>query len=180
MTNHLVHAGSGQRWRIIGWGLAVGLLVLPFVAMRFTREVNWTPSDFVFAAILLGSIGLGMEFAVRRSSNAAYRGGAALALLASFLTVWINGAVGMIGSEDNPYNLLFALSILAALIGAILTRFRPQGMARATIAAGIVQASLGLAGMFTDLRGGILTTVLASLWVLAAALFRKAEQDRAA
>lgn len=177
MTEQLVGTGGGGRWRIIGWGFAVGLLILPFVAMRFTSEVNWTPSDFVFAAILLGSIGLGMEFAVRKSGNAAYRGAAALALLASFLIIWVNGAVGMIGSEDNSYNLLFALAIVAALIGAVATRFRPRGMALATLAAGLVQASLGIFGMFTDLRGGILATILAGLWFVAAALFMRSGQD---
>lgn len=173
MTDQLV-AGGGRRWRIIGWGLAVGLLVLPFVAMRFTNEVNWTPFDFVFAALLLGGIGLGMEFAVRRSRSPAYRGGAALALLASFLIVWVNGAVGMIGSEDHPYNLLFALAIVVALVGAVVTRFRPRGMARAMIGAAIVQASLGIAEMLADLTGGILATALAGLWVFAAALFGRA------
>ena len=73
MTDQLIQAGGGHggRWRVIGWGVAVGLLILPFIAMRFTGEVNWTASDFVFAAVLLGSVGLGMEFAVRRSSSAA-------------------------------------------------------------------------------------------------------------
>lgn len=179
MTDQLIQAcgGHGGRWRVIGWGVAVGLLILPFIAMRFTGEVNWTASDFVFAAVLLGSVGLGMEFAVRRSSSAAYRGGAALALLASFLIVWVNGAVGMIGSEDNPYNLLFFTAILVALAGGIAARFRPRGMMRATLAAGAVQAALGVFGMFADLRGGILTTVLAGLWVLAAALFGRAAAD---
>ena len=82
MTDRLIEAGGAHRWRIIGWGFAVGLLILPFVAMRFTSEVNWTPSDFVFAGVLLGSVGLGLDFAVRRSSNPAYRGAAALAVLA--------------------------------------------------------------------------------------------------
>ena len=39
-------------WRIIGWSIPATLLLLPLVAMRFTDEVNWTFSDFVFAAVL--------------------------------------------------------------------------------------------------------------------------------
>ncbi len=35
------------------WSGAPFLLLLPAVAMRFTAEVNWTGSDFVFAAVLL-------------------------------------------------------------------------------------------------------------------------------
>ena len=38
--------------RILGWGGVLALLALPAVAMRFTDEVRWTPSDFVFAAVV--------------------------------------------------------------------------------------------------------------------------------
>ena len=66
---------SGHGWRMAGWGAAVALLMVPFVAMRFTDEVRWTGSDFLFAGILFGTVGLVIELAVRRSSDWAYRGG---------------------------------------------------------------------------------------------------------
>ena len=31
-------------WRMLGWGTAILLLATPFVAMRFTSEVNWSPA----------------------------------------------------------------------------------------------------------------------------------------
>ena len=43
--------------RITGWSFAAGLLALPAIAMQFTDEVNWSGSDFVFAAIMFGTVG---------------------------------------------------------------------------------------------------------------------------
>jgi len=165
---------AGNRWRALGWGIAAGLVLLPLVAMQFTSEVNWSPGDFIFAILLIGSVGLAFELVVRVSSNASYRAGAAAALAASFLTVWVNGAVGMVGSEDNPYNLLFLGVILIALAGSALAAFRARGLTLAMLAAAAAQAALGLFGMTSDLRGGIFSTVFAGIWLLAAALFHNA------
>ncbi|HEX8655429.1 MAG TPA: hypothetical protein VF693_09430 [Allosphingosinicella sp.] len=173
-------AGTGESerrgfpWRLLGWGTAAALLLLPMVAMQFTDEVNWGPFDFVFAGVLFGSVGLAFELTVRTSDNKAFRGGVAVTLAAAFLTVWVNAAVGMIGDEDNPYNLLFLGVIVVALFGAIIARFRPAGMALASLVAAVAQAGLGAAGLATDLRGGIFSTGFALLWLLAAALFREA------
>jgi len=159
----------GIPWRMFGWGTAALLLLLPLVA-----NAPWTASDFVVAGVLLGSVGLGFELVVRKSGSLAFRFGAALAILAAFLTIWVNGAVGMIGSEDNPYNLLFGGVLAIALIGAIAARFEPANMARAMAAAAIAQAAVGAFGLSTDLRGGVLSVAFAGLWLLAAALLWKA------
>ena len=163
-------------WRVTAWGFAAGLLLLPLIAMRYTDEVNWTGSDFVFMGVLLGSVGLAFEFIVRKSGSLAYRFGAALTLIAAFLTIWVNAAVGMIG--DGPYNLLFGGVLLIALIGAIVARFEPAGMARAMVVAAIAQGVLSAVGMSTDARGGILSMTFVVPWLLAAELFRKAARDR--
>lgn len=175
MTGNDVAGGgrAGTPWRVAGWSIAALILLLPLVAMRFSSEVNWTAGDFFFAALLIGIVGLTFELTVRVTPNWAYRGGGATALAASFLTVWANGAVGMIGDEDNPYNLLFLGVLLIALLGSITARFRPRGTALAMSAAAIAQASLGITGAFADLRGGILSTMFAGLWLLAALLFRQ-------
>lgn len=184
MTNDQTIAGtpSSSRWRIAGWGFASFLLLVPFVAMQMTSEVNWTASDFVFAAVLFGSVGLAIEVIVRKSSSLFYRWGAALAVIAAFLTVWVNAAVGMIGSEDNPHNLLFGGVLFVALAGSILARFEARGMWRAMIATAIAQVVVAVAGLATDQRGAMLSMGFAIPWLLAAALFRAAtaSQGRAA
>ena len=158
-------------WRSVGWGIAALILLLPLVAMRLTSEVNWTVGDFLFAALLIGVVGISYELTVRVTRNWAHRAAVAAALGATFLTIWANGAVGMIGNEDNPYNLFFFGVIALALAGAVLARFRPRGMALAMSAAAIAQATLGIVGTFSDLRGGLLSTMFAGLWLISAALF---------
>lgn len=160
-------------WRIIGWGGAVALILTPLVAMQFTSEVNWDETDFIVAAIIFGIVGGLIELAVRISSNWYFRFGAMFAVLAGFMVVWANLAVGMIGNEDNPVNLWFGAVLMIAILGAILSRFRSHALAIATLTAGLTQAAIGLfAGILgTDMRGGIFTIVLSCFWLIAAALF---------
>jgi hypothetical protein len=167
-------------WRVAGWGLAGLLLLLPLVAMQFTNEVNWTASDFVFAAILFGTVGAVLELAVRITRNSAYRAGVGLAAAAAFLIVWASGAVGMIGNEDDAYNLLFIAVIVVAVVGSALARLRASGMAKVMGAAALLHAAAALGGMASDLRGGIFSLVFAGLWLLSAAAFAKAARDEGA
>ncbi|HEY7811400.1 MAG TPA: hypothetical protein VIA98_13610 [Allosphingosinicella sp.] len=167
--------GRGGSWvRVVLWGGAAALLALPAVAMQFTGEVNWTASDFVFAAAMIGGVGLLAEGAVRMSGNGSYRAGAAFALLAAFLTIWANGAVGMIGSEDNGYNLLFLGVVAAALLGAVVARFRAGGMAIAMLLAGLGHGGVALGGYAADPKGATFSLAFVLLWLLSAALFRNA------
>ena len=176
MANEAENVGGrrGIPWRIVGWGTAALLLLLPLIA-----NAPWTASDYVFAAVLLGSVGLAFELIVRKSSSLAYRFGAALAVVAAFLTVWVNGAVGMIGSEDNPFNLLFGGVLLVALMGAIVARFESVGMARATAVAAAAQGVVSAFGLSTDARGAVFSMAFAVPWLLAAALFQNAAREQA-
>ena len=171
MANQAGTERRWSRWRL-AWGIPVVLMLLPLMF-----NAPWTLGDFVAAGILFGSAGLGIEFLVSRSENLSYRLGAVLSLAAIFLTIWVNGAVGMIGSEDNPYNMLFGAVLLIAVIGAVLARFRPAGMAVAMAAAAFAQASIAGFGLTADLRGGVFSLTFAGLWALAAALFRNAASD---
>jgi hypothetical protein len=173
----LVEANIGwraSRWRIAFWGAAALLLLLPAVAMQVTDEVKWTAADFVFAGALIGGIGLAFELAVRMTPDPFYRAGVAGALAASFLIMWANGAVGMIGDEGNSFNLLFYGVIALALAGAVAARFRAAGMARAMALAAAAHALVAVIGLFTDLRGGMVSTAFAGLWLLSAWLFGRA------
>ena len=169
---------TGESWRgswlrKAMWAGAAALLVLPVVAMEVTDEVNWTTSDFVFAAILLfGSAGI-VELAGRASPNLSYLWGAIFAVGTGFLTIWANAAVGMIGSEDNSYNLLFLGVLALALLGSAAARFRAGGMAIVMGAAAAAQAIAGAGGIAQDSHGGILSAAFAVPWLIAAWLFRK-------
>lgn len=164
-------------WRIIGWGGAIALILMPLVAMQFTNEVDWDETDFIFAAVIFGIVGGLIEFAVRLSTNWYSRFGAMFAVLSGFIVVWTNLAVGMIGNEDNPVNLWFGVVLLIAIVGSFASRFHSGMLPLAMATAGLTQASVGLiAGVLdADPRGGIFTIVLALQWLVAGALFQKAK-----
>jgi hypothetical protein len=169
--------------RLAGWGGAVVILLLPVVAMRFTSEVDWTLSDFIVMGALLGGSGLVLELATRRATSLAYRFGVTVAVAACFLLVWVNLAVGFLGDEGNPANLMFLGVIAVAFAGALAARSRPAAMARAMLAAAAAQvlagaigfaagwAAPGGQGVYEVVMG---TSLFTGLWLLAAWLFRKA------
>jgi hypothetical protein len=97
-------------------------------------------------------------------------------VLAGFATVWVNAAVGMIGSEDNPLNLVFLGIVAFALAGTLAVRARASAMAAVTALASAAQLAAALIGTQSDLRGGMLSAVFAAPWLLAAALFARSCQ----
>lgn len=167
-------------WRIVGWGGAIALVLAPLVAMQFTREVNWDETDFLFATIIFGIVGGLIEFAVRLSSNWYFRLGAICAVLAGFMVIWANLAVGLIGNEDNPVNLWFGLVLFIAIAGSIAARFRGSILPWAMFLAGSVQIAIGtFAGILgTDMRGGRFTIILSVAWFIASLLFWLAHKSR--
>lgn len=128
---------KGNPWRLAVWGTAAGLLMIPAIAMQLGAEgVHWTAFDFVVMGTLLGSCCAAYELATRMSGNTLYRLGFAVAIVLGFLLVWINLAVGIIGGEANPANLVFAGVLAVGLVGALIGRFTAGGMFRAMVAAG--------------------------------------------
>lgn len=171
--------------RLIGWATVAGLLLTPAVAMRVNDAVNWTAFDFLVAGVLLIGAGVICETVVRVSRDWSYRLGVLVALGTSILLFWINGAVGVIGSENNPQNLWFYLVLLTVLFGAILVRFRAGGLSAVLTAAAAVQFGIGAWAYVADWGAGtemwpvvifIVTGVFTAAWLVAAALFRGARQ----
>ena len=178
MTDTRLSSRPDNIWRILGWGAALTLLIAPLIAMRFTTEVNWTASDFVFAAVLIGVPGLLFELIVRTSRHWAFRLGAAIGLLACFFTVWSNLAVGIVGNEDNPVNLLFFGIVLIALLGSAIARLRPRGMMAAMIVTALAQGAVGLALLSTEVVVLPFTAIMVAAWLSAAALFHRAAEHQ--
>jgi len=177
---------SGHRWRRVGWGVAVAILAAPFVAMQLDAEgVDWSAGDFVVMGVMLGTVGGLLELALRMSRNRYYRAGAGLALLGTFLLVWANLAVGIVGSENNPNNQLFFVALLMGIAGIVGAKAKADGMVPAmlTTAAAIVLAfvfaQLGVRDepMVRPFVEGVGTSVFVALFLGSAWMFRKAAAD---
>lgn len=158
------------------------ILLVPLVAMQLTDEVVWTLSDFIFAGALMFGTGLAYLLAVRKAGNLAYRAAIGLALAAMFLLVWVNGAVGIIGSEDNPANLLYFGVVAIGLLGAAITRLKPRGMMVTLVAMIIAQVAVPLTAL-SDLafRDTVKVVQVSAFFVLllaaSALLFREAGEQ---
>jgi hypothetical protein len=136
-----------HRRRTLPWGLfpavaTLMLLAIPLVAMQYTSEVQWDPPDFLIMGVLLLATGLGLEWAIRRIGPLGLRAAWALALLSTFLMVWVNVATGLLGGEDNPVNMLLLTVPLLGIAGAMLARLQPRGMAFTLLAMAALQLVL--------------------------------------
>ena len=123
----------------------------------------------------------------RKPDYSAYKSAVRLALVAAFLLFWVNGAVGTIGSEDEDINLLYSGVYAVGIIGALIARFHPRGMARALFATALAQAlvpmialivqatswgAAGVSGVF------VLNAFFVMLFAGSALLFRKAAREQ--
>lgn len=171
--------------RISMWAMVVILLLMvPLVAMQFNNEMAWTVFDFVFAGVILFGSGLTYELIARKGGNTAYRVAVGIAVVAALLLVWVNGAVGIIGNENNPANLLYFGVIFIGIIGVAAAGLQPHGMMRASLAMAIAQFLVpviavmvwrpsfeetpGIVGVF------ILNAFFVTLFTVSALLFRHA------
>ena len=85
--------------RLIGIVLTAALLLLlPFIAMQFTNEVNWSLFDFIVAGVLLFGTGLACEFVLRKVKKMKHRVAICAGILVMLLLIWVELAVGIFGT----------------------------------------------------------------------------------
>lgn len=88
-----------QNLRLIGIVFTVAfLLLIPFIAMQFTSEVDWSLFDFVVAGVLLLGTGLLCELVMRIVKKPVHRLVLCGALLIALFLIWAELAVGIFGT----------------------------------------------------------------------------------
>lgn len=137
-TIHRVRRSIRRQMMYVALATA-SLLLVPLVAMQFTGEVQWSPFDFIVMGLLLFGTGLTYVLLSRLSDSRAYRVAIGIAVVTGLFLIWINLAVGIIGSEDHPANTLYAAVLFIGVLGAGFSRFRAKGMARTLFAVAIAQ-----------------------------------------
>ena len=83
---------------IIILGVVGVILLIPFIAMQFTTEVDWSLSDFIIMGVLLTGTGLLIELAIRKIKTNPQRLIVLGVILLTFFLIWVELAVGIFGS----------------------------------------------------------------------------------
>jgi len=149
--------------------------------MQFSTGVNWGMEDFLAAAILLGGAAGAFELASRVSATGAYKRGAALAIGGALVLLWMNLAVGIIGSEGNPANLMYHGIAGIVVVGAAVSRLRPKGMAITMATAAGAQALAFIVAVAAGWGFTLpITIVFMAIWLGSAQLFREASRAETA
>ncbi len=78
--------------------IVLTLLAIPFTAMKFTSEVNWSLFDFVLMGFMLLTVGFSIEFVWRKAQQKRKRFILLLSIIAIFLLVWAELAIGLFGT----------------------------------------------------------------------------------
>ena len=168
---------------VVGVALATAfILLVPLLA-----EWPWTFGDFFFAGAIIFGTGLTYVLVARKAGNIAYRAAVGVALAAAVMLVWVTGAVGIIGNEDDNANLMYVGVLGVGIVGAIIARFRPYGTARALFATALAQAFVAVIALIFGSGSGSPPGVLGilalngffvALFVGSALLFRYAGQEQ--
>lgn len=145
--------------------------------------MDWDLTDFAVAGALLLGVGVSYALATRATKNTAYRVAVGIALAAALILIWINGAVGIIGDENNDANMMYFGVLAVGLTGAIIARFQPRGMVHALYATATAQVLVAVIALNADLGATgpvwpkdilVITGFFVALWLISARLFQGA------
>lgn len=117
------------------------------------------------------------EMVGQASGSRAYRAGVAIAVVASFLTVWTTIV------RDDGSGIGFFMLIIAVAVGWFAARFRPAGMARTMLGVAVMQAVVGALVATAPITASVpgeslkalaFSGLFALLWLISGGLFRAA------
>ena len=120
------------------------------------------------------------------TASTMYRFAVCVTLAAALILIWLSLGVGIIGRDGDPANLMYFGVLAVGIIGALVARFRPRGMARALVATALAQTLVGMIAIFGGLgrpwSGALellcLNGFFVALFVGSAWLFRRAARVR--
>ncbi|HEU5289272.1 MAG TPA: hypothetical protein VFU05_01435 [Cyclobacteriaceae bacterium] len=163
------------------------ILIIPLVAMQFTSDVNWSVSDFTIMGVLIFATGLSFVLVMRYAINMIYRIAMIMAFGTTFLLVWANLAVGLIGSGPHWGNLMYLGVYGIVIIGSIRSRFASGNMERVMYVAAVALVIVAAIAIFANMGaypGSSVNEIIAvngffaTLFAIAGALFRIAGEEK--
>jgi hypothetical protein len=137
---------------VLGVALAAAFLLawmdLAVSTIEEPDGLAWMAPIGFFAVPVIGAV---IAYKQTKTHGTAYRAAVGVALAVAFLLAWVNLAVGIIGSEDNPANLMYVGVLAVGIVGATIARFRPHGMARALFVTALAQALVAVIALIAGL-----------------------------
>jgi hypothetical protein len=88
-----------------------------------------------------------------------YRSAVGVALATALILLWLMGAVGVIGVEGDPADLMYFGVLAVGMVGAVIARFRPEGMARALLATALAQALVAVIALIAGKHQASISSV---------------------
>lgn len=108
---------------------ASSIIMIPLAASLISTEMDWSLFDFVLIWTLLFCAGALYKWITLTVIDHGYRAAVGLSILTGVFIIWSNLGVGIVGSEDEPFNLLYFALLGLGMIAAFWVRFKARGMA---------------------------------------------------
>ena len=121
-----------------------------------------------------------------QTGNTSYKAAVALAVVTVVILFWVIGAVGVLGADGDPADLMYIGVLAVGITGAIIVRFQPMGMARAMIVMALAQALVTVIALIIGKQDTpymsvfeimSLNSFFVSLFLGSARLFQKAARE---
>jgi hypothetical protein len=162
------------------WRIAVGVL---------SRMVRGVAADIAWRAERVEAITDRPSTAggSQPMNTTAYRFALALALATVLFLLWGAAAMGLIGAEGDRFDLMYIGVLAVGIIGAVLVRFKPQGMVRVLLGMAVTQALIAVIALLVGKHESPVSSVAeilgvngmyVALFVGSAWLFRRAADQR--
>jgi hypothetical protein len=115
-----------------------------------------------------------------------YKMAIGVAVAASLILIWLSLGVGIIGRDGDRANAMYFGVLAVGIIGALIARFRPRGMAHTLIAMALAQTTVALIALIAGLGRpwsgplelSLLNGFFVALFAGSAWLFRRAAQGQ--
>jgi hypothetical protein len=124
---------------------------------------------------------------VMTKHKTAYRSALGLAIGTALFLLWSMAALGVIGEEGDRADMMYFGVLAVGIVGAVIARFRPQGMARALLATALAQALVAVIALIAGKHQSPISSVweilglngmFAALFIASAWLFRRAARQQ--
>ena len=121
-----------------------------------------------------------------QTGNTSYKAAVALVVVTVVILFWVIGAVGVLGADGDPADLMYIGVLAVGITGAIIVRFQPMGMARAMIVMALAQALVTVIALIIGKQDApymsvfeivSLNSFFVSLFLGSARLFQKAARE---